>query len=209
MTNYKIENAEKALELLKEGNKRFVDMELTHPNLSKERRLEIEQNGQSPYAIFISCADSRVPLVHVFDAGLGDLFEIKNAGNLTDDHVLGSAEFAVAHMGVKLVIVLGHSNCGCIKTAITSPEGLSRHVSSLIESVVPAVKYTIENDEEVSLYNVTKNNAILGAKTVVRENETIRNFVKEHGVVVMPAYYNGESGAVEFFSEHQTSAENV
>jgi carbonic anhydrase len=130
------ENKKRFGELL-EGNRRFFEEEQTHPGRSSTRRTE-EAAAQHPTAVIISCSDSRVPPEILFDQGLGDLFVIRTAGNVIDDTVLGSIEYAVAHLGVRLVVVLGHTNCGAIGAAVAGGESKG-HLGSVIEALSAAV----------------------------------------------------------------------
>ena len=111
-------SADEALERLKFGNERYVSSCKYDGDISQFRREELAENGQHPFAVIISCSDSRVMPEVIFDAGLGELFVIRSAGNVVDGCTLGSIEYAVGHMGVKLVLVLGHTNCGAIAEAI-------------------------------------------------------------------------------------------
>jgi hypothetical protein len=108
---------EAALTRLVEGNKRFVAGSTTHPDQTAERRTETAK-GQHPFAIILTCADSRLSPEILFDEGIGDLFVVRNAGNLLDDHVLGSIEYAVEHLHATLIVVLGHTKCGAVSAAV-------------------------------------------------------------------------------------------
>ncbi len=135
---------EKALELLIEGNQRFASGNPAYPNQGAERRLE-GLNGQSPFAVIIGCADSRIPPEILMDQGIGDLFVIRVAGNIIDDAILGSVEYAVAHLGSPLVMVLGHNLCGAVQAAIDGGEAPG-HIGALVEAIQPAVD-AIKADE--------------------------------------------------------------
>ncbi len=197
-------SAEEALKLLQEGNVRYTSMKFKRPHVSIERLNELT-NGQSPYAVVISCSDSRVPLEHIFDAGLGDIFEIKNAGNLTDHHVIGSVEYAVSHLGTKLVVVMGHTSCGCVKTAIEHPKHQTKEINSLVNSVKPAIGLAKKQEGDLNL-NVTKNNAVLGAQALVKKDKVISEYVKVHDVVIIPALYDIKTGKVEFYLKDKITA---
>ena len=110
--------ADEALERLKKGNRKYATSCLYHGNICKARREELAMKGQHPFAVIISCSDSRVMPEIIFDSGLGELFVIRSAGNVVDGCTLGSIEYAVGHMGVNLVVVLGHTSCGAIAEAI-------------------------------------------------------------------------------------------
>ncbi len=127
------ENIESSLIKLLNGNARFVKNEMEHPGENKERKLTISK-AQYPCAVVVSCSDSRVPPELIFDQGLGDLFVIRTAGNLVDSLELGSIEYAVEHLGVNLVVVLGHENCGVIK-AYLEDEREPNHIAKLLYEV--------------------------------------------------------------------------
>jgi len=199
---------EVSLKLLREGNQRFVNMSFKRPNLNKTRMQKLAKEGQTPFAVVIACSDSRVSLEHIFDRGLGDLFEIKNAGNLIDDHVIGSVEYALAHLGTKLVVVMGHSCCGCVETAIADPEGETEYIQSLIKDVKPAIKMA-DTQTGDRVYNVAKNNAVLNAKILAESDRVIDEYIKNKGVVIVPAYYDLETGKVTFFTDEQITSQNI
>ncbi|HEY4484757.1 MAG TPA: carbonic anhydrase, partial [Nitrospiria bacterium] len=110
-------NPDKALTMLMEGNARYVEGKMLHPNQAADRMGELAK-GQHPFAVILGCADSRVPPEIVFDQGLGDLFVLRVAGNIADDAVIGSIEYAVEHLGTTLVFVLGHERCGAVSAAV-------------------------------------------------------------------------------------------
>src|SRR4029434_4161599 len=123
---------------LKEGNLRFATSEVSQSKPTAARRAESAQ-AQHPFAIIVGCADSRVPPELVFDQNLGDLFVIRTAGNLVDDHALGSIEYAVPRLATSLIVVLGHSSCGAVTAALESDHAPG-HVDSLVRDIQPAVK---------------------------------------------------------------------
>ncbi|OLA94683.1 MAG: hypothetical protein BHW64_02655 [Candidatus Melainabacteria bacterium LEY3_CP_29_8] len=193
-----IENlsADEALKILKAGNIRFQTMKEKHPDQTKERRKEL-QKMQHPFAVVITCSDSRVPPSLIFDQGLGDIFEIRNAGNVLDNHVIGSVEYAVVHLGVKLVIVMGHENCGAV-TAALSDVHESKFISSLTNSIEPALKMYDNNSKEDKLTSTIKNNALYVTNNLIKSDKILSNYIKNKGLKIMPAYYHLDSGKVEF-----------
>lgn len=126
------------MQKLIDGNKRYVEGKFIHPNQSAERRMELSKD-QNPFAVILSCSDSRVPPEIIFDQGIGDLFIIRVAGNIISNEVLGSIEYAVEHLDVGLVVVLGHERCGVVSAAVAGGE-VHKHISSLVEAILPAVK---------------------------------------------------------------------
>ncbi len=130
---------DQALNQLLRGNERFVAGWPDHPNQSARRRREVSEAGQHPFAIVLSCADSRVPPELVFDQGLGDLFIIRVAGNILSDEILGTIEYAVEHVQAPLVMVLGHDKCGAVTAAVEGVE-VRNHIQSLVEALRPSVE---------------------------------------------------------------------
>lgn len=186
--------AEVALHKLKDGNDRFLDMKMKHPNLEKSRRDKLI-NGQHPFAVVLTCSDSRVPPELIFDQGLGDIFVIRNAGNVLDEHVMGSIEYAVEHLGVNLVVVMGHESCGAVGAAMKEEKA-----SPAIESLKTAIQPAVEDCKKQNAYsyeNVIKTHAIMDVKAI-EENEEIINYSKKRDIKIIPAYYSIGSGKVYF-----------
>jgi carbonic anhydrase len=134
-------NGDQALQALLDGHRRYLVEQPAHPRQTARRRGEIAQH-QNPFAVILGCADSRVPPEIVFDQGLGDLFVIRLAGQVLNDAVLGSVEYAVEHLGVSLVLVLGHESCGAVTATIKAVEqgsSVPGHIESLVDAIKPAV----------------------------------------------------------------------
>ena len=129
---------EGALKRLIDGNNRYVSSKMAHPNQTENRRKEVIK-GQKPFAVIVGCSDSRIPPEIIFDQGIGDLFVIRVAGNIVDDVALGSVEYAVDHLGTKLVIVLGHGNCGAVTATVQGGEAHG-HIGSIVRTIAPAVE---------------------------------------------------------------------
>jgi carbonic anhydrase len=129
---------ERFVQRLLDGNKRYVDGKPSHPNQTLERRQYVAE-GQHPFAVVVSCSDSRVPPEIIFDQGMGDLFVVRVAGNIIDDAGLGSIEYAAEHLHVSLVVVLGHERCGAVEAAVKGGEAPG-HIKSVLEAVRPAVE---------------------------------------------------------------------
>lgn len=184
--------ADKALAVLAEGNARYVVHKETHPDLSLERRHELIQ-GQHPYAIIVGCADSRVPPELVFDAGLGDLFVIREAGNVMDNVVLGSVEYAVEHLGVKLVVVLGHESCGAVTAAVKHTR--EAHITSIMKAIQPAVAASKSQPGD-AVHNCVLANARMVAKQIRDSKPILAKSIAHDGVKVVAAIYEIESGKV-------------
>lgn len=188
-------SADAALVRLKKGNRNFSHMHLHHPDVSKARLHSIE-TAQHPFVAILSCSDSRVPPEIIFDQGLGDIFEIRNAGNVLDDHVIGSVEYAIVHLGVKLVVVLGHQDCGAVQAAMAH-----NHESKYIESFTKYIEPSIEKAKTQKgdlLENAIKNNTLEATKGLSEADPIISDYIKNKNLKIIPAIYNMHTGLVEF-----------
>lgn len=187
MQNEKL-SASEALQRLKEGNQRYLSAAANTGDISPEIRQTTCEQGQFPYAVIVACSDSRVIPESIFSAGIGELFVIRVAGNVIDSHQLGSIEYAVGHLGCKLVLVLGHNHCGAVDAAIhQNPDG---YVKSITDEIKKAIGD--EKDEfRASCLNVKRSVSVikdsLGRK---EENRCLQ---------ICGAIYRIESGVVEFF----------
>jgi carbonic anhydrase len=184
---------------LKEGNGRYTGGNLQHPGQTTEQRADLAKS-QHPLAIIVSCSDSRVPPEIVFDQGLGDLFVCRVAGNVIDDHSLGSIEYAVDHLGVRLIVVLGHQRCGAVQAAketIAAKGKAPGHIQSLVTAIEPAVEATVKDDLEATVKaNVQNVVQALRSSTPVLKAKIDAGELK-----VVGAYYSLDTGAVAFMDE--------
>lgn len=188
-------NGQEALTLLKEGNKRYAKGTLKHPHIDLSWRSSLASE-QHPFAVVLSCADSRVVPELIFDQGLGDLFVIRVAGNVAKDKVLGSMEYAIKFLGTRLIVVLGHENCGAVKASLSN-EDPGGHIGTIIEKLKPAV-YAAKLMPGDHLENSIKVNAQIVSEEI-KEAKPILNEAFDHkGLVVVPAYYNLTTGVVDF-----------
>lgn len=190
--------ADHALHLLLEGNRRFVRHRVTHPDQSRKRLLELE-GGQHPFAVVLGCADSRVPPEVVFDQGLGDLFVIRVAGNVPDDEITGSIEYAVEHLGTPLVMVLGHEKCGAVSAAVQGGEAPG-HIGSIVGPMKPSVDQARRMEGD-AISNCVR----LNVRRVVGELQSSEPILKElvHSgrLKVVGAKYDLHTGQVSLISE--------
>lgn len=184
---------ELALEQLLDGNKRFVSASLNHPNQDEDRRVSLG-SGQAPFAAILACADSRVPPEVLFDQGLGDLFVVRVAGNIINDQLLGSLEYAAAHLNTPLIIVLGHTSCGAIG-AVASGADLEGHIASLAPAIQPAVDKVKDQEGDLT-DNAAKEVARMTAEQLQNSQPIMADLVKEGKVKIVPAFYDLESGEV-------------
>lgn len=196
-----------ALERLREGNRRFVaDIKNLNSMPSHARRMELT-TGQEPFAIILGCSDSRVPAELVFDQGLGDLFVIRVAGNIVAPSQVGSVEFAAGQFGTRLVVVLGHTNCGAISATLQElrrpTENQSRNLRSIVDRVRPSVETLLETglhtDEHALMHQAVRANIRASANQLRHGSEILENLIEKDGLMVVGAEYSLETGLVEFF----------
>lgn len=189
-------SADEALKKLKQGNKRFVQLHQEHPDESAKRRKEMLK-GQHPFVIILSCSDSRVPPELIFDQGLGDIFEIRNAGNVLNDHVIGSIEYAVMHCGVKLIVIMGHQDCGAINATLSGVSE-TKYIQALENSIQPAVENCKAKGLEINSDNVVKAHVMQDIEELMQNDVELVKYMKKHNVKIVPAYYHLDSGKVDF-----------
>ncbi|MEI7475195.1 MAG: carbonic anhydrase [bacterium] len=187
-------SADEAFNRLIDGNKRFVKLKLMHPDESNKRRHELA-SGQHPIAIVLSCSDSRVPPELLFDQGLGDLFIIRDAGNVADDVVIGSLEYAAGHLNVPLVIVLGHEKCGAV-TAAVDGHADSEHIEKILDQIKPAV-ITAKKEQGDLIDNTVRENVKYVVDEIKNSNPVLAKKYKNGELKVVGAYYHLEDGKVE------------
>jgi len=196
---------EEALARLKEGNARFVAMKMEHPDQNASRREESATNGQKPFAIVLSCADSRVPVEMVFDQGIGDIFVVRVAGNVAvDSSVIGSLEYAAGHLRAPLLVILGHTQCGAVGAAV-SGEKIEGSLGDILEQFKPVVKEVKLVSPELQggalVDEVAKQNAFQVERDLRAESETIRNLDTQGALKIVPAVYNIKTGQVHWLLE--------
>lgn len=187
MSNKFILSPSSALERLRAGNEKYLTALANPADISAARRMELAA-GQAPYAIIITCSDSRVVPENIFFAGLGELFVIRIAGNVIDEHQLGSIEYAASHLGAPLIVVLGHTHCGAVDAAIKhDPQGYIKFITDKIKAAI--------GDEKDPL-----SAAWLNARAAVREIEDSLEIqaMEEDGLAVLAAVYDLESGRADF-----------
>ena len=199
--------ADEALQRLRDGNKRFTSNLRTQESLFSDHRREELLSGQEPYAIILGCSDSRVPAEIVFDQGLGDLFVIRVAGNIVAPSQVGSVEFAVSQFGTRLVIVLGHSQCGAIcatiEELIHGHSSGSENIRAIVERVKPSIEglmsTDLKDDRDALEKEAVRANVRASANQLRHGSAIIENLIATEGLLVVGAEYSLESGVVEFF----------
>ncbi|MGL4453059.1 MAG: carbonic anhydrase [Sarcina sp.] len=187
-----VTNSTQAINLLKEGNQRFVKNNSELINVSSERR-ELLKNGQHPYATLVSCSDSRVTPSLVFNAGLGEIYDVRLAGNIVDQDAMGSIEYAVNQLQCPLIVVMGHQNCGAVTAAyndIIKGEKVEGNIQAIVNEIAPAITANETIDDAV-------NKNIANMVNVVKQDPMIKEKIAQGKVDVVGAYYNLD-GTVTF-----------
>ena len=181
--------ASQAIQKLKEGNEKYLETLTGMGDVSKESRVRTYLHGQHPYAIIVTCSDSRVIPESIFSAGIGDLFVIRLAGNVIDDHQLGSIEYAAGHLGCRLIVVLGHTHCGAVDAAMNSdPEGY-------IKFITDEIKRAIGNEKDER--RACEKNVWQSIRMIEHSLE-IHHIEEDIGLKVVGAMYDIETGNVYF-----------
>ena len=202
-------SAQEALERLRAGNRRFAAGARSHDaQLSHARRVEIEKQ-QQPFAIILGCSDSRVPAELVFDQGLGDLFVIRVAGNIVAPSQVGSIEFAAERFGSRLVVVLGHTQCGAIQATLEhlrDPNDIrSENLRSIVDRVRPSVEKLLSsetgNDPDALVRQAVRANVEGSVNHLRHGSEILERLIRDEGLRVIGSEYSLETGVVEFFDD--------
>lgn len=201
--------AREALARLKEGNRRFASRERgSDPFLSHTPLADLAA-GQNPFAIILGCSDSRVPAEIVFDQGLGDLFVIRVAGNIVAPSQVGSVEFAASRFGTRLVVVLGHSQCGAITATLEElqrpSENQSRNMQSIVDRVRPSVEGLLATDLALDPDQLVEKAVRANIQSSVNHlrhgSPVLEQLIRDDGLVVIGAEYSLETGIVDFFDD--------
>lgn len=184
-----------SLKRLKEGNERF-SKDILDGKLKNRPRRDSLIHGQKPYAIILGCADSRVVPELTFDTGLGELFTVRVAGNIANTSSIASIEYAVAHLGAKLIVVLGHQSCGAVTAAVAGGNN-GYNLNHLLSHIIPAIA---ESPQNASINEVVRKNAELTAIDLMNRSIIIKNAVDSAELKIISAFYNLDSGIVDFFN---------
>ncbi|HUJ53496.1 MAG TPA: carbonic anhydrase [Steroidobacteraceae bacterium] len=199
-------SARAALDVLREGNRRFVRELGLETNGNRARRRALPA-AQEPLAIILGCSDARVPAEIVFDQGLGDLFVIRVAGNIVAPSQVGSVEFAAETFGTRLVVVLGHSNCGAVHATLEQlarpSREQSRNLRSIVDRIRPAVQGLLEHspprDARTLEALAVRANIRMSADHLRHGSQLLEQLIEQDGLMVVGAEYSLESGVVDFF----------
>ena len=184
----------RAVEMLKEGNQRFLDKNVQDRDL----HLQVSQtsSGQFPYAVVLSCIDSRVPVELVLDQGVGDIFSARVAGNIINEDILGSIEYACGVAGSKAILVLGHTKCGAVTAACKGVE--LGNITALLSKVKPAIANIKLRDGEVEVEEVTKANVHQSIKEIREKSSILADLETEGKIKIVGAVYHVEDGRVSY-----------
>lgn len=188
---------EAILEDLLKGNERYVSGMMTNRDLRAQ--ISATTEGQYPKAVILACVDSRVPVEYIFDQGVGDIFVARVAGNIEDEQLIGSIEYGLAVAGSKVLMVLGHQNCGAVKSAVAKVDVGSSNVTTLLGEIEPAIEKT-EGDRDAKNHeycdNVAKNNVRQTIEDIRKRSPIISGLEKEAKVKIVGAYYSLTDGKV-------------
>lgn len=185
-----------ALELLKKGNKRFVDNKRHHRDLVLQANMT--QDGQFPFAALLGCIDSRAPAEHIFDQGIGDIFNVRVAGNIVNEDVLGSLEYACKVAGSKVILVMGHTGCGAV-TSATKDVQLG-NITALLSKIKPAIElYKASHPDEMDLDTIANFNVRNSINRILSESEILAEMEKNREIIIAGAIYDVATGEVDFY----------
>ncbi len=201
-------DADQALKRLREGNHRFVDHVISLEALLSHARREEHARAQRPFAAILGCSDSRAPVEFVFDQGLGDLFVVRVAGNIAAPSQIGSIEFAVERFGVRLIVVLGHSNCGAVQAtleAMDHPEDVSPALHAIVDRITPALS-VIDHSRCRNggrMQDAIRANVRYAADRLCADSAYLKQMCDQQGLRIIGADYSLSTGAVDFFHDKQ------
>jgi carbonic anhydrase len=202
--------ADEALQKLMDGNKRYVESKMTAGALCDVASREKLAKGQKPYAIVLSCSDSRVPPELIFDQGLGEIFVVRDAGNVTDPIILGSIEYAAEHIGSPLIVVLGHERCGAVTATVDANGKGEGNIGAIVKAIAPAMKKAkaeccdkqkgCDKKDKVKMIEcVVDANARMVAANLVKKSKVLKELAKEGKVKIVAAKYDLDDGKVTIF----------
>jgi carbonic anhydrase len=194
--------AAEALERLRVGNRRFVDHVISLEALLSHARRAEHAIAQEPFSVILGCSDSRAPAEFVFDQGLGDLFVIRVAGNIAAPSQIGSVEFAVERFGIRLVVVLGHSNCGAVQAtldAIDNPDEVSPGLQAIVGRIQPGLSGIGNQHDPCRIQAAVRANVCHTVSRLHADSPILEKMVREQGLLIVGADYSLQTGHVDFF----------
>ncbi len=185
---------EKALDLLKEGNQRFLEKKQADRNILEQT--EITSTGQYPFAVILGCVDSRVPPELIFDLGIGDVFSIRIAGNFANEDILGSMEFATKVVGSKHILVLGHTSCGAVQGAMDDVE--LGNLTGLVKKIQPAVEAANQEASDPGVNDIAEVNVKMTIEEIMAKSPILKEMVEKNEIGLSGAIYDVATGKVDF-----------
>jgi carbonic anhydrase len=192
--------ADEALQKLMDGNKDFVAQQMTNQKMSTQSVRKSLAKGQKPYAIILSCSDSRVPPEIIFDKGLGEIFVIRVAGNVPDPIVLGSIEYAAEHLGTPLIMVLGHEHCGAVTATVDAKGKTEGNIGSIVKAIAPAVAQAKKEykgkDKSQLIETAIDDNIKLVKADLTKQSPVLKHLVKAGKLKIVGAKYDLDDGKV-------------
>ena len=201
-----------ALKMLQDGNGRFVSAAVKRPNQNARQRVQTAEKGQKPFAVVLSCADSRVPVEVLFDRGIGDIFVVRDAGNIATITDIGSIEYAVDHLGSPLVVVLGHSKCGAVTAAVEGGEA-PPNIKAIVDFIAPAVTQAKSANPDKSgdalVSAAITANVWQAMADMYKNSPMLREKVKDGKIKLVGAVYDIKSGKVNWMGPHPQQAQLV
>ncbi|MGV8906051.1 MAG: carbonic anhydrase [Acetobacterium sp.] len=194
-------SGEDSLKLLEEGDARFIADKTTIKDFSSAKRSDLSNNGQTPFAVVVSCSDSRVPPEEIFDQGLGDLFVIRVAGNVIDPVTLGSIEYGVEHLNSQLVVVMGHEKCGAVKAALDGGEAAGS-IGAIVEKIQPSVEIAkATGATDTALYDKAIEENVRNSIAEIEKSPLVEELVAAGKLKIVGARYDLDTGKVEYYPE--------
>jgi carbonic anhydrase len=190
-------SSDQALQLLKEGNARFVAGKPKNKIIDDKKAQELAEK-QQPIAVVLSCADSRAIPALVFDKGLGEVFTISVAGNVSGPEVLASMEYAVAKLKTPLIVVIGHSKCGAVQTAVEGKEQPSKNLKHLIDLIHTGPLPKDAKDKDAELNSAIRANVLYQTRLLAKDSSILKEFVEAKRLKIVPAYFSFKTGEVEW-----------
>ncbi len=206
------QKADEALTQLKEGNEHWVSGNASHPNATSQRRQEVAEGGQHPFATVFTCADSRLPVERIFDRGVGDIFVVRVAGNVVGNMETGTIEYGVEHLKTPLLVVMGHTKCGAVAAAASKATTHGK-ITDLVSAIKPAVERAQRNNPRATPEDVAriavKENVWQSIFDLIKNSEVIREKLEAGQVRVVGAVCDVSTGKIEWLGEHPWQAELV
>jgi len=199
-------SGDEALTKLTDGNARYVAAKATHPEQDAARRLDTATNGQHPFVALLSCADSRVPPEVVFDQGVGDLFVVRVAGNVAATDELGTIEYGVEHLGIPLLMVMGHTQCGAV-SAVVNGAAATGNLAKLLQPIVPAAESVMSAPEAERVDKAITANVWQAIADAYADSPVIKEYAKAGKLKVVGALYHLDTGKVDVLGSHPNEME--